>query len=562
MLQTLQIENLVLIDSIELEFSPYLNIFTGETGTGKSILLNAIKLALGERAGTDIIRTGSEQAEIRALFIISDDKVIKSSLENCGIDAEEEIIIQRILSRSGKNRCYINGKLITQTILQEVTKGLAEITSQHAFYTLTDIKNHRFWLDLFGGLNNLREDITNHYNEIKEIKEQIEQLEDKTKKKQERLDYLKYIIDKFSSLQLTENEEEELRKKRDKLKNIALLTDSVRNAEQLVVNGDNSVIEKLATAKKEIEKSVRFDPELENILKTISESLLVLEDISHEFTSYINKLEIDPDQIDFIEDRLNKIERIKTQLNMSPDEDLMEKYKNLVNEMNELEDIEGEGSKLFSLFENNKQLILDKANQLSSKRREKAVKLGKLITKELKELGMGEAEIKVNISKGERGDITVNEAKISSSGIDEVEFLISTNPGEAPQSLRKIASGGELSRTALALKHVLSGMGPKGTYIFDEIDAGISGKIAHLVAKKLKEVSQDHQIICVTHLPQVAARGDSHFKVDKVYQDQRTKTEVINLNSSERENEIARLLGGDEDKPDFIRAAKQLLKNE
>lgn len=565
MLLELQLENLAIIDQVELEFSSGINVFTGETGAGKSILLNGIKLVLGAKATANIIKENREKAEIRALFDISERKEeFFSQLKNIGIDIDDtQILLTRIIYPNGKSKAYINGKLVTLNILQILSKDLAEITSQHEYYTLTDPVNHRYWLDKFGGLLDEVDSFGYNYNLLKEKLSKLEAKKKVVTQKEERKEYIKYLLNRFEEINPQKNEETLLIEERTRLKNINKLFEGITQILNLLTLENYGVIDSISRISKILESISQFDTKNINQYHEEVETILIqLEEIKGELEKYINGLEQNPSKLDGIEDRLNKIYRLKKQFGVNTLEELFVKYKSLKEELDELEKVETVLFELESEISTLKNGIKERAKLISKKRKEVADALSKLITKELKDLGMGEAKIKVEVLPIESGEIEIDGTIINHFGMDYVEFLISTTPMGSLKPLRKIASGGELSRTALALKRIIGNLKQKSLYIFDEIDSGISGKTGVLIAQKLKEVGQNHQLIVVTHLPQIAAIGTTHYKVEKEFSQNNVNVRVKKLTHEERLKEIARLLCGDENNESFIDAARKLLERE
>ena len=539
MITSLRIKNLAIIQDLEIEFKEGFNILTGETGAGKSIIIDGIKLVLGEKASLDLIRTGEKKAIIEAIFSFPDLSFLKSSFPE--LSGEKEIYIQREISVSGKGRAYINGTLVPASKLKKLGEKIIDIYGQNDHIFLLFPENHLDFLDYYGGNLNLRKKITNLARELKFLYGRKKELEKKEKEREQKLDFYCFQINEIEKAGLKENEERELLKQRNRLRNAEKILLLAKEALEISSERDDSLISLLSRLENDISKLSEYENEFKPFLKSLEESSIVINELTQSLINLIEKVELDPAQLEKIEERLALIEKLKRKYGNSISQilDYLERIKKEVKNLRKLkenhEEIENSIKEKFTEY-------CKKAVELSEKRKKDAKKLEKEIEKEISLLGIEKARFKVNFKTEELKDFEID--KIKEKGIDEVEFYISPNPGEDLKPLRKIASGGELSRIMLGLKSIGKERAFSKTLIFDEIDAGIGGKTAETVARKLKGLAKFHQVICITHLPQIASFASSHFKIEKQIKGGRTYTYVKFLDFKERVEEIARLISG------------------
>jgi DNA repair protein RecN (Recombination protein N) len=546
MLKELHIKNFAIIDQLRVEFAPGLNIFTGETGAGKSIVVDALNLALGERASADLIRTGCEEAVVEAAFELDHDgtKEAATLLAEQGIETNsgEDLIVRRVLSSSGKNKVYINGSLANLATLAALGANLADIHGQHEHQSLLSLERQREMLDSFGMLDGLREELAGTYRRLQDVRKELAGLEAGERDRAQREDMLRYQKNEIEAATLKPGEDEELANEQKVLANSEKLAGLSRSADEALYSSDGSVLSGLKKAMSDLEEIAAIDSRLAPVLELCEAGRAQLEEAAREVSSYAGGLEFDPGRLEQINDRLDLIRKLK------------KKYGGTIEEITafgiaasiELERMERsteEIERLKSEIQTIKFGLTSEAQELTKRRIAAARELEKKTQAELGHLGMKNTVLTVKITQEPGGD-TLDGHKLGPRGADRVEFLIAPNPGEEPKPLAKIASGGELSRIMLALKTMLVEGDGIPTLVFDEVDAGIGGAIAEEVGKKLRRVAAKRQVFCITHLAQIASMATSHYGVSKSVKKDRTSTEVRLLGGKERVEEIARMLGG------------------
>jgi DNA repair protein RecN (Recombination protein N) len=556
MLQELEIRNFALIDKLKINFSPGLNILTGETGAGKSIIIGAVGLMLGERVSTDVIRTGADSAYVKGIFDISETSEVSGIIDEAGLKDDDDIqmlLLSRELSQNARSKCRINEQATTLTTLREVGDHLIDIHGQHEHQTLFRQEEHLNILDNFGGLKSLCRELAELHERLQILQTEYRRLSRERSEKLKQKDLLEFQFNELQDAKLKEGEEEELLQERQYLSNIEeifKLSSSV--VERLYDSQDPtfpSVLDVLKSINIDIVKLHQMDSRLKELLSRFENSIYELDDIAVQIRDYRDSTEFNPQRLSEIESRLDLIYRLKRKYNVISvaellmySNDVAQQLKDLILSSTKLDDIRREIQRAVSQA---KELSL----KLSQQRQKHAILMKSLVEKELRTLGMERTvfEVRVTQNEMENGIIEHNGKKfhLDSKGIDSVEFLISPNPGEELRPLKNIASGGEVSRIMLTIKTVLSKTEELDTMIFDEIDTGIGGRIAEVVGRKLKELSKSQQVICITHLPQIASLADSHCRVEKKITGNRTVVEVNKLNEQEKVREIARMLAGE-----------------
>jgi len=541
MLLELSIKDFAIIDSLRIGFGEGLNIFTGETGAGKSIIMDALCLILGDRATVETIRDGSEEAQVEALFDIADarSKGLESVLAEAGIDSSGELVIKRVVQRAGRNRIYINGSLATLVTLTEVGRRLIDIYGQSEHQSLARPEEHIELLDSFGALSGLRAHMAGSYREYSAARKELDTLLQDASVAAEKKDFLAFQLGELNDAALKPSEEETLRKDKERLQNSGKLGSVTAEAEKEIYSDSGSITERLGSMVKALKELSSIDPALSDVAKSIEESMVSLEDSGAFLRDYSSSIEADPDALEAVSDRLDLIGRLRKKHACTLDE-LIGKRDGLEAELKLLENAEFRAGELEARVKAAKARAQKAAEALSDARKSAAGELEALIEGELKTLGMKSAvfEVSIDADAGHDGDM-----KLTEKGFDRVSFFIATNKGEGLKPLAKIASGGELSRIMLAMKSVMAS-GRVPTLIFDEIDTGVSGSIAQAVGAKLKDVSKANQVLCITHLPQVAAFADRHFVVAKKAAGGRTVTTVAEVAGEARVEEISNMLGG------------------
>ena len=539
MLTHLSIKNIAVIDKAQIDFADGFNILTGETGAGKSIIINSLNILKGERAAKDLIRSGEQSARVDGIFSVSDE--IKSEIENLiGIEIEDnEIMISREFNLEGRNTVRINGSAVTLSMLKEIGEFFVNIHGQHDSTSLLVKKSHMGFLDNFGGenLKNALDDYAKVYSEYKNTKAELDALSTDETEKERRTDLLKYQIEEIEVANLTPDEEDELTERRNFLANAQKISENCLSAFDKLYDGEetgNSAHDLIWEAVKLLEQVTEFNSELEGICTELTDMTYIISDHSHTIKKLADSLDSNDYELNEIEERLDLIYNLKRKYGANVGDVL--KYLDKIKK--EYEQIEHSDEQIKFLTEKLKNLELkrlEKAEAVSLIRKENAKILSEKICKELAELEMSKTVFEVKIE----------DTEFSQTGKDDVEFLISTNLGEMPKPLAKIASGGELSRIILAIKSVITGEKSAGTLIFDEVDTGVSGKTAQKIGEKLYKMTKSAQVICITHLAQIAALADRHFLIEKNTENGRTRTEITPLDGDMRVNEIARIIGGE-----------------
>ena len=546
MLRELHIKNLAIIDDASANFEKGLNVLTGETGAGKSIIIDALCLALGERASTEVIRSGEKEAVVEAFFDIPP-KLLNSSsrrfLQDLGINIENGIILKRILSARGKNRAYINDSMVNVQTLSEISKGIIDVHGQYEYQSLLS-PDHQFdMLDAYGGLFIERQEFTTIYETQTSLKQQITELMQKEKERAQRLDILGFQVNEIETADLTTGEEKELSEEVKILSSASLLTELANQAYESLYSSDSACLTSLSKILNSLKEISNIDVRAADAVKSAEEAIPLLEETAYFLRDYKDSLNFNPERLEEIQTRLGLIKGLKKKYGGNIQEVLDYREKGL-RELDELQHSEEKLETLNAELKKLKNILTEKAQHLSKQRKAVAKKIEQQVISELSSLSMPDTRFSIQITQ-EAGDETADSFKANSKGIDKVEYLISPNIGEELKPLSKIASGGELSRVMLALKGILAKGDKIPVLIFDEIDAGIGGRAAETVGQKLKSLSASHQIICITHLPQIASYADTHLKIEKKIKAKRTTVEVRKIEKDERTVEIARMLSGD-----------------
>ena len=539
MLAELHIRNLAIIDELHISFSPGLNILTGETGVGKSIIVNAIQLLLGGRPQQEMVRSGEEEGMVEALFDLAAEPTLLEGLRQKGIGGEE-LVLKRLISSRGKSRAYINGELATLQMLSSVAEEVINIYGQHHAQILRRPERHLDLLDEFGGLLPLREGYQRALRELRDVLGRIREIEADRERRERERELFAFQLKELKAAHLREGEEEELRSRRSVLRNLQRIMEGARRAEEGLYSGEGSAAERLTEVAGEMRRLAGLDPSLSRLKESVEGMLLEVEEAARELRRYLEGLDHDPSALEEVEGRLDELGRLKEKYRVQTVGELMA-YRDRIEK--ELEGSLGSEEELSSLRKRREELegrLKGMAEELSLRRREAAERLREEMERELATLGMSKSRFLVLFQEAS----PVEDAPFGMRGAEEGEFLLSANPGEDPKPLANIASGGELSRIMLALKRVITREKKGQTLIFDEVDAGIGGRTAEVVGRKLKELSRFHQVICVTHLPQIASYGDLHLRVEKGEVGGRTVTSVRPLTEEERVEELSRLVGG------------------
>lgn len=549
MLTSLKIENVAIIESAAIEFGCGLNVLTGETGAGKSIVIDSINAILGERTSRDIIRTGAQSAKVYAVFEDVNERV-RNFLDENGIDCEDGVlIINRTLSREGKNVCRINGAPVTVSMLREIGGELIDIHGQHDNQSLLSPEKHCGFVDSFAGNADLIADYREKYGRLCEIRSKLKKLTTDESSKSQRIDFLTYQIDELEKAEITIGERDELKARKSLINNSQKVIESLNIAYE-ALKADGAGIDMITDAESEIANASAYMETLGEASEKITDIRYELEDIAETVRDAMTEVDFDPSELEDIDERLDLLYRLSKKYGDTEEE--MLEY--LEKARAELDNIAFSEERVKELQKQEKEALAETetaACKLTESRKTAGEKLSNAICSELEFLDMPNVRFVVKCS-----DIGLTE-----NGKDEIEFLISANAGEEPKPLAKIASGGELSRIMLAIKNVLAETDGVDTMIFDEIDTGVSGRAAQKIAMKLRSASKGRQVICVTHLAQIAAQGDVHLYISKSVSDGKTYTNIKSLIEEERVAEIARIMGGMEITKLQFESAREMLAN-
>lgn len=565
MLVQLEIRNIALIDHVSIELADGLNVLSGETGAGKSIIIDSINAILGGRVSKDIIRTGKEKAMVEAVFQVDAERV-RDLLEGYGIEPEEDntLVVSREFNIHGKSICRINGKMATVSMLRELGERIIDVHGQYDNQSLLRTENHIKLLDSFGGehIEKLKLEYAQALQKYKSICNRIKELSGNSGERERRIDLLKYQIDEIRKAGLKIGEEEELNKQRLLLSNSEKVLGALSKAYELLytgVDGSMSASDGINEAIQCISTVANLDVKYESISKKLEDLYYQLEDAAEEIRSERDKVEYNPELLESIDERIDLIFRLKKKYGQSI-RDILEYCEKIEQELEEIISSEEIIKKLQSQMKEADNELYALSCKLNEERHKAAQILEDRIGNELDDLEMKKAKFKVDILFDQEPDSS-GHRPYNSSGLNHVEFLISPNAGEPLKPLSKIASGGEMSRVMLAIKNILANVDSMPTLIFDEIDTGISGRAAQKVGEKLSYISKKHQVICVTHLAQIACMADSHYLIEKVSDDVSTETRVVKLEGKAVDNEIARILGGASISDTTLKYAKELLQN-
>ncbi len=550
MIRNLYIKDFAVIDELNLEFGQGLNLLTGETGSGKSIIVDAISIALGERADSDAVRSGCDKAIVEAVLDLEDSDEAQRVLEEAGFSLEDGcVIVSREVQKTGKSQCRINGRPATVSLLKDVTDHLVDTHGQHEHQFLLRADRHLDVLDLWCGAEvlSLRSEVAEDYAELRRLKGELDQLKSDERDRIRMLDLYKFQAQEIANAKLAPNEEEELLADRSRLANAEKLHAAASSAFEFLA-GDSSTQDTLSQAVMSLQGLADLDPQLQPMVESLQSALYQVEDATRELRSYRDGIEFNPSRLETVEERLDLIRTLKRKYGETIEE-IIRYGEELNGKLDALTHSEERTEELEFEIQKANERVLAKAEKLSDLRREGASKFAKSIEQELESLSMPSAVFQVAQERTE----------IGASGIDKVEFLISANPGEPPRPLAKIASGGEMSRIMLAIKSVMAAVDSMPTLIFDEIDVGVGGRTAEVIGLKLESLADKSQVLCITHLPQIARHPGEHFCIEKQLLDGRTVVRVRKLTDEERITELARMLGGAETSDIAIQHAKEML---
>jgi DNA repair protein RecN (Recombination protein N) len=573
MLHELNIENYAVVEKLRVHFRPGLNLLTGETGSGKSIVVDALSLLLGARASSEVVRAGSRRARVAGIFEIEEAPSMRALLEQAGWDLEQgELIVEREILDNGKTRAYVNGRAATINLLRDLAPWLGDIHGQHEQQSLFSTRAQLEMLDAFAGVAGESEQLAEIYRRWRQCDSRLQELRGNEREKQRQLDLCGFQSREIEQAQLEPGEDERLEQEQRVLSNLEKVQQAAAAAYDLLYDSASSVLSQLRAARRQLDELARFDPKTSTWIESLESARAVTEDAAFDVRTYLEGLDADPDRLNELESRLAQIERLKRKYGQTLQEVIVygEQMRRRVEELESsdatIAEIEKEQQALGADYQ-------QRADQVSRRRHEAAARLEKMVEHEMASLEMARARFRVSFEPVEAGF-----QGWSSHGFDRIAFLVSANPGQPPRPLAQVASGGELSRITLALKTCLIPAGKSNgskrktapgasrraasprTLVFDEIDTGVGGRVAEAVGRRLKRLADTHQVLCVTHLPQIAGLADTHFFVGKEEQGGATFASIQELSDKQRVEELARMLSGAEITAAALENARQLLQ--
>ncbi len=546
MLLTLRIRQLAVVASLELEFGPGLQVLTGETGAGKSILVDALSLVLGARGGAELVRTGSEEATVEAVFDLTHAPVAVAEAVRAAVgESIDELIVRRVLRANGRSKHYLNGHLATAAEVQRATAGLVDICSQHEHHALADPAAHLGFLDAYAGQADARARTEGAHTRWREASAALEAMTAAWRAREDRATVIRFLLEELGSAKPEPGEEDRLVAERSQLAHAGRIGDAARRAEGWLSAFEPSAAGLLSRGAAELQPLVGVDPVLKEVHDQVESLLAAVEDAAREVGRRARDVVEDPARLAWIEDRLTLLRRLARKHGGDGDA-LAARWEGLQHELDALDHLDRELESLELVRQQAADEAIAAARALSHARREAAGTLGLAITSELAGLGMGDAKVEVEVASLDRrsGELEWEGARVTALGLDRVELLVAPNRGEPPRPLRRIASGGELSRALLAIKRVLAQRGPRVLHVFDEVDTGVGGGVAEAIGRKLAEVAMGGQVLCITHLAPIAVYADRHLHVCKRVEGDRTVVDVEELTDDQRVAEIARMMGG------------------
>lgn len=566
MLAELSIKNFAIIEELTVSFDKGLTVLTGETGAGKSIIIDAVSLLVGGRGSSEYVRYGEKRAELEGLFLLDGGHPVFDLCTELGIEASDDMIVmRRDINANGKSICRVNGKLVTIAALREVGRLLLDIHGQHDNQLLMEDEHHLQLLDRFAGeeIENALKAYQEVYSRYMDVMKKVKELSESEQEMAHRLDLIQFQLDEIESANLEPKEDELLQEERRQIANFEKIYEALQNAYNALRN-EQAGLDWVGMALSELENVSGINEGLNKVSESVANAYYILEDSTFQIRNMLDELEYDPERLDYIESRLNEIKQLKRKYGATV-EDIQAYSAKIEEEIDRIENRDSHLQALKSRLESiGKDVAIEAAN-VSEIRKKWAKKLAKQIQQELKDLYMEKStfDTEFHVKKAERDDdapvVNGMPVQLTKHGIDNVRFLISTNTGEPLKSLSKVASGGELSRIMLAMKSIFSAQQDVTSIIFDEVDTGVSGRVAQAIAEKIHRVSIGSQVLCITHLPQVAAMADTHLLITKQSKDGRTTTSVTPLSKQEKIAEIGRMIAGVEVTDLTKRHAKELL---
>ncbi len=553
MLSLIHIKDLAIVSSLELELRPGMTTLTGETGAGKSILIDALGLVLGERADNDMIREGADRAEITATLEISQLDGVKNWLQENSLDTGGECILRRVLSRSSSSKAFINGSPVPVKLLQNLGDRLVDIHGQHAHQSLLKRDQQRKLLDEYADNQKLLQQTAAIFQQWRESQDELDRLRSASSARSERLELLRYQVAELNELKLGESELEELDRDHAKLSNAGMLKSGCGLILSTLYDDEGAIQSQLSRIQTELEQMLSADPALSEVHEMLDGAVIQIQEATHSLRQYADGIELDPAQLEQVEQRLSDIHDIARKYRCKPEE-INQTRSTLEQELEKLEHAGVHLTELEQQVEDNQASYLEYAQKLDASRRKAATALSNEVTSSMNTLGMPDGRLEIEIE-------SLNLEKASANGLNRIEFLVTANPGQPTKPLAKVASGGELSRISLAIQVATTRCSGTPILIFDEVDVGIGGGTAEIVGRLLRELAEYRQVLCVTHLAQVASQGHNHMQVTKGGENGSVQSEVIQLDAEQRVQEIARMLGGVTITDQTLAHAQEMISN-
>lgn len=551
MLIHINIKDFAIVENLDLELSSGMTVLTGETGAGKSLIIDALELALGNRADSELVRVGCERAQLTMTFDLSKLPTVQHWLEEQALDAVGECIIHRIITREGRSRCYINGTPCSVQTLRILGEQLIHIHGQHEHFALLKREAQCELLDHFAGHVSLVSEIKKLYQQWLEVQSEVNELKQLTQDRSQRVEFLRYQLSEIESLGTHHDEVKELHAEYKKLSSADKILGDCQKAFALISEDEQSVSRALYEALRILGSLVSYDKHLESAHELFNNALIQVNEGASELKHYLEHLELNPERLQWVEQRLNAIHDLARKHRIQAEE-LPELQTRLEEELKALENCDERLSILEAEQAKALQEYQKYAKKLSQQRKSAASKLAVSITEQMRKLGMPQGELDIQLQP-------YHANQFSENGLETVEFMVSANPGHPLQPLSKVVSGGELSRISLAIQVITAQSHATPTLMFDEVDVGIGGGIAQVVGGLMRKLGETHQVLCITHLPQVAAQAHHHYRLEKRQEEKSTKSQVVLLDDKERVHEIARMLGGVKITEQTLAHAKEML---
>ncbi len=564
MLNSLYAKNFILLDELKIAFQPGLNVITGETGAGKSILIGALSGLLGERLTKEVVRSGSDKAILEAEFTAGALPSVHDLLQQNDVDDDEVLLIRREITSSGKGRCFINDQPVPVTLLQKLGDLLVDLHGQHEHQLLLQPQHHGAYLDAFLGLSASLTDLREVLNGFQHSLKELHETQARAESLRQRRDYLQFQYNEIHALEPAAGEDEALRQEENILRHAESIFEKTHKLYAAIYEAEGSVSETLAAADSTLNELAAIDPKFQPLAAECRNARIVIDELANGLGRYHKGVDVDPDRLEKIRSRLSALAGLKKKYGGDLDKVLAHSHR-LRQELDLVDNLDGTLSTLRNRLEEEREKLAQRCSAISQRRRQATGAFAEQVVSILGRLGMEKARFDVALHQRfdeEEPYIMCDRQpiRVTSAGAEQVEFLMATNPGEGFKPLVDIASGGEISRVMLALKTLLAKVDHVPVLVFDEIDIGISGRIAFSVGRCLQQLSSDHQVLCITHLPQIACMGHHHLLVEKTGDDRSTRTRVTALKREERLHQIARLLGGAEVTPAYLESAKQLME--